>query len=177
MAVMTMTATRTRPCRECQRVSNDHADRSASPGAGADDAELELFKTGLRVQHGELLRLNKNGGIAMRLPLAAIESVEFLTRFDPFCLVFIVVGLGLGAVGYRVSESNLLTSFLYAGGIMLVGFGSLGMVMRVIEIRSPSGTIRIQCSDLIDEGEGFVCSLQQLIGGGRGVRGREGSPS
>ncbi len=157
-------------------MSNDYADPPVSARSGADDADLELFKTGLRVQQGELLRLNKNGGIAMRLPLAAIESVEFLTRFDPFCLVFIVVGLGLGAIGYRVSESNLLTSFLYAGGIMLVGFGSLGMVMRVIQVRSPSGIIRIQCHDLIDEGEGFVCSLQQLIGGGKGVR-REGPTS
>lgn len=158
-------------------MSNDYAGRSESAKAGTDDADLELLKTGLRVQQGELLRLNKNGGIAMRLPLAAIESVEFLTRFDPFCLVFIGVGLGLGAVGYRISESNLLTSFLYAGGIMLVGFGSLGMVMRVIEVQSPTGVVRIQCNDLIDEGEGFVCSLQQLIGDGKGVRGREGPPS
>ncbi|MBM4072396.1 MAG: hypothetical protein FJ271_26230 [Planctomycetes bacterium] len=153
-------------------MSNDYADRPASARTGTEDADLELFKTGLRVQNGELLRVNKNGGIAMRLPLSSIESVEFLSQFDPFCLVFICVGLGLGAVGYLVSESNLLTSFLYAGSIMLVGFGSLGMVMRVIRVQSPTGIIRIQCNDLIDEGEGFVCSLQQLIG--KGARGREG---
>jgi hypothetical protein len=154
-------------------MSNDYADHSVSARAG-DDADLELFKTGLRVQHGELLRLNKNGGIAMRLPLATIESVEYLSRFDPFCTIFIGLGLSLGAVGYLVSENNLLTSLLYAGGIMLVGFGSLGMVMRVIRVRSSSGTIRIQCIDLIDEGEGFVCSLQSLIGGVHGSPGREG---
>lgn len=145
-------------------MSNDFANRPLA-AASADEADLELFKTGLRVQQGELVRLNKNGGIAMRLPLASIDSVEYLTRFDPFCVVFIAVGLGLGAIGHFVSESNLLTSLLYAGGIMLVGFGSLGMVMRVIQVRSATGTIHIQCSDLTDEGEGFVCSLQSLIGG------------
>lgn len=136
--------------------------------AGMSDPVLELFKTGLRVQDGELQRVNAQGGITMRLPLGTIESVEFRTGFDPFCLVFITVGSGLGAVGYMVSENNLLTSLLYAAGILLVGFGLLGCVVRWVRVCAPAGTIHIQCNDLIDEGEGFVCSLQALIGGAKG---------
>lgn len=135
------------------------------PQAGLEgEAQLELFKTGLRVVDGELQQLNKEGGIVMRLPLRQIETVEFQSRLDPFCLVFIAVGIGLGAVGHYVSENNVLTALLYAAGIILVGFGLLGSVTRLIQIRSGAGGITIQCNDMVDEGEGFVCSLQGLIG-------------
>lgn len=135
------------------------------PPAGFEgEAQLELFKTGLRVVDGELQRLNKHGGIVMRLPLRKIESVEFHSRLDPFCLVFIAVGIGLGAVGHYVSENNVLTALLYAAGIILIGFGLLGGITRLIEIRSTAGCTTVQCNDMADEAEGFVCSLQPLIG-------------
>lgn len=138
---------------------------SRNPQAGLEsEAQLELFKTGLRVVDGELQRLNKLGGIVMRLPLRQIDMVEFQSRLDPFCLVFITVGIGLGAIGHYVSENNVLTALLYAAGIILVGFGLLGSITRLIQIRSSGCTTTIQCSDMVDEGEGFVCSLQALIG-------------
>lgn len=142
----------------------DSDDNGDSQAGLEGDALLELIKTGLRVVDGELQRVNSQGGIVMRLSLRQIEAVEFCSRFDPFCLVFVAVGIGLGAVGYFVSENNLLTALLYAAGIMLVGFGLLGSVTRLIVVHCPGGITTIQCNDMVDEGEGFVCSLQALIG-------------
>jgi hypothetical protein len=125
---------------------------------------LELAKTRLRVVSGELQRLNKSGGVMLRLPLHQIEAVEFRSFFDPVCIVFMAMGVGLGAIGYYVSESNILTSLLYVAGVLLFGFGLLGSVSPYFVIRSRGETIYIQFSDLGDEGQGFVSSLRHMIG-------------
>src|SRR3989442_179919 len=89
------------------------------------DDTLTLPKTGLRITNRELQRTGKNGAVSMRLPLDAIEAVEFRTGFDPACLFIALIGCGLGAIGYYVSENNVMTCLLYAAGVVLLGISLL----------------------------------------------------
>jgi len=132
------------------------------PGREFNDT-LSLPKTGLRISNGELQRTGKDGAITMRLPLDTIEGVEFRTGFDPACLFIALVGFGLGAIGYFVSENNILTSLLYAAGVVLLGITLLAARYTRIVVKARGEVIRIQCIDLVDEGEGFVSSLRQHI--------------
>ncbi|HMF19434.1 MAG TPA: hypothetical protein VKE98_19660 [Gemmataceae bacterium] len=127
------------------------------------DDTLVLPKTGLRIGNGELQRRSKNGGVTMRLPLNTIEDAEFRTGFDPACLIIALVGGGLGAVAYFVSENNILTSLLYAAGVVLLGLSLLAARYTRIVIKARGEVIHIQCIDLVDEGEGFVLSLRQHL--------------
>jgi hypothetical protein len=135
---------------------------SCEPGYEYGDT-LVLPKTGLRIGNGELQRRAKDGAVTMRLPLEALEEVEFRTGFDPACLFIALVGFGLGAIGYFVSENNILTCLLYAAGVVLLGISLLAARYTRIVIKARGEVIRIQCIDLVDEGEGFVLSLRQHL--------------
>ena len=74
-------------------------------GAFADESVvLALVKTRLRVRDGELQRLNSEGGVLLRVPLAELESFEIRTVVDPLAIVFIGVGAALGALTYFLWE-------------------------------------------------------------------------
>ncbi len=133
-----------------------------NPGNEYDDT-LTLPKTGLRITNGGLQRTSKHGAVTMRLPLEAIKSAAFHTGFDPACLEITLVGCGLGAIGYFVSENNVLTCLLYAAGVVLLGISLLAARYTRIVVKARGEVIRIPCIDLIDEGEGFILSLRQKI--------------
>jgi hypothetical protein len=77
--------------------------------------------------------------------------------------VFLAAGLGLGAIGYLVSENNILTTLLYVAAALLAVVALLACRSQRIIIRSTVGVIDIQCVDQSDEGEGFVNSLRVLL--------------
>lgn len=131
-----------------------------------DDEEpyLELIKTRLLVVGRELQRLNTDGGVLLRLPIDDIQRVEFKKFLEWPVLVFFGVGAALAAIGYYVSENNILSSILYVVTAFIVGFGLIGMFGRYIVVHSSSGVNTINCSDLDDEGEGFVTSLRRMMG-------------
>jgi hypothetical protein len=135
-----------------------------NPYESGEEATLELLKTKLRILGDELQRLNQDRGVLLRLPLASIESIDFARHFDPFSLVFVAVGAGLAAIGYLVSESNVLTCILYVAGAVLAGFGLLGTMSDRIHIRTRDGTTVVVCSDMRDECECFVTSVRHLLG-------------
>ncbi|OWK36376.1 hypothetical protein [Fimbriiglobus ruber] len=128
---------------------------------------LELTKTRLAVEDGELVRRNDAGGVTMRIPLDDIEAIEFRRPFNPFCGVFVALAGGFAAVGYYVSEYNLLTVFLYISAMLLGLFGLLSAREDTVVVMSRGEPIRISCPDPADEASGFVASLRGLIGGPR----------
>lgn len=129
----------------------------------SDGVTLELEKTHLQINNGELQRINKNGKVALRLPLTEVESVDFRRYFDPIGFVFSGIGLGLGAIGMFVSENNILTCLLYIAAVLVIGFAVIGSVAFHIIINTTDGETRVQCNDLPDEGWGFVTSMRYCL--------------
>ncbi len=129
----------------------------------AEVVVLELAKTRVRVVGAELQRLNKNGNVVLRLPIQSIQSVDYHSRFDPMSMVFAAIGCGLGAIGYLISENNVLTALLYSAAVLLVGGSILACQSQRIVIEAASGVIEIQNLDQPDEGKGFVYSLRGIL--------------
>lgn len=128
--------------------------------ASSDGVTLELEKTHLQLHNGELQRLNRKGSVTLRLPLTEVDSVDFRRYFDPIGFVFSAMGLGLGAIGMFVSESNILTCLLYIAAVLVIGFGVIGSASYHVIINTTDGETRVQCNDLPDEGWGFVTSVR-----------------
>jgi len=131
---------------------------------------LELVKTRLRVVNGELLRENRNGGFTMRLPLTAIESVDYRPSWESYSLLFFPAAIGLALLAALVAENNFLVVFLYVTAGVAGLIALTGLFGKVIVIRSRGNLTRIQCLDDADEGDGFVCSLRQMIEGNETCR-------
>ena len=135
--------------------------------AAGGDSVLELSKTRLRVRDGELQRRNAQGGVALRLPLADIEAIEWRYVFDPMCLVFMAMGSGVGAIGRFLVENNTFSGVLYVASVLMIGFGAIGLMGTYIVVQSGGKSFKIQCSDMNDEGEGFVASVEHMLRGAR----------
>ncbi len=135
---------------------------------------LELAMTKLQVAGGELVRLNSNGNVGMRLPLAQVKDVEFKTQFDPYSLVFAVSGLGIGAIAHFISVSDALTVLLYLLAVVLVGAAFLGCTSHRLYVTTAQGVTMILCADQADEGAGFADSLRAHLAARAGMPVREG---
>lgn len=128
-----------------------------------ESPDLELPKTRLLVFNGELQRLNQRDTVVLRLPLDSLRSIEYRRSFEPGMCIFLLVGVGLAAIGYFVSQNNIVTAALYAAAIILAGFSLLGTFGVKIIIVTDEGSNTIVCNDLNDEAEGFVRSVQHLL--------------
>jgi len=124
---------------------------------------LELSRTNLVVVDGELQRLNKHGGLVLRLPLSTVEAVEMRNYFDPFSLIFLGLGAGLAWIGYAVSENNILTIVLYVAALLLAGLAVFGCIGQHIIVQATTGVLKIHVADSAEEGAGFVASLNQIL--------------
>ena len=131
-------------------------------------ASLELRKTYLRVEEGELVRRNEAGGVVMRVPLDDLESVAYVREFNPFSFAILLVAGGIAAIGYFVSQYNVVTVLLYVLAMLLGVFGLFGLRGDVVLVRTRGEAVRIASPDQADEVAGFVASLKQLCGGGHG---------
>jgi len=130
-------------------------------------ARLELQRTRLRVEEGELVRRNEGGGIVTRVPLDDIEAVRYARDLSLFALVTWAFSAGLAAIGYFVSENNVVSVALYVLAILGAAFGMIGLLNDVLLVKTRGETIRIACLDPGDEVEGFAMSLKAMTGGGR----------
>jgi hypothetical protein len=119
----------------------------------------------LRVLEGVLEWRNEQGGVLLRLPLEAVESVVLRYRFEPGSIVILGLAAGLAWVGWAVSESNWLTTLLYVAAILLGAIGLFGVIDHIVVIRSWNQTLRISCKDAAEEAAGFVMGLQTTMQG------------
>jgi hypothetical protein len=128
---------------------------------------LELAKTRLSVEDGELLRRDDKGGIAMRIPLDDIESVRFSRpiSFSPILPWFLAACLI--ALGRYFSESNTLSVLLYTFGAFAVFVGLVTIRKDTIFIRTRGEEMAIDCVEVADECQGFVASLRSMCGSNR----------
>lgn len=129
---------------------------------------LGLAKTRLVVEDGELIRRDEAGGVMLRFPLDDVEAVEFVRPFNPFALVALGFGAGLGAIGYFVSDYNVVTVFLYVAGMASVLMSLMGMFNDVVLLRVRGEEIRIESPDVANDIRGFVASLRSMVGGRAG---------
>lgn len=130
-------------------------------------ARLELEQTRLRVEEGELIRRNKTGGIVTRVPLDDIEGVRYARDLSLFAVVTWLFSAGLAAIGYFVSENNVVSVALYVLSSLGAAFGLIGLLNDVLLVKTRGENIRIGCLDPGDEVAGFAASLKTMIGGGR----------
>lgn len=130
-------------------------------------ARLELEKTRLRVEEGELVRRNESGGIVTRVPLDDIESVRYARDLSLFAVVTWAFSAGLAAIGYFVSENNIVSVALYVLASLGAAFGLIGLMNDVLLVKTRGEDIRIACADPGDEVAGFALSLKTMTGGGR----------
>ncbi|MDB5313061.1 MAG: hypothetical protein JWO38_7263 [Gemmataceae bacterium] len=130
-------------------------------------ASLDLRQTRLRVEEGELVRRNESGGVVMRVPFDDVESVAYVRELNTFAVATILVAGGLVAIGYYVSEYNVVRVLLYVGAMLIGVFGLFALRGDVIEVRTRGESLRIPSPDPTDEVIGFVMSLKQLCGGRR----------
>jgi hypothetical protein len=131
-------------------------------------ATLELRQTRLRVEEGELVRRNETGGIIMRVPLDDIETVQFVRKLNALAFAALGVAAGMVAIGYFVSEYNVVTVLLYVAAMFLAVFSLIGVREDVFVVRSRGEDIRVSCPDPSDAVAGFAASLKPLVGGPRG---------
>ena len=128
-----------------------------------EDVLVELAKTQLRVRDDELQRVNANGGLLLRIPLADVESIELRATFDPLCFIFFGMGAGLAAVAFFIPEYVIATILLYVGAVGLAALACFGVIARYFVIRTRDGETTVYCSDSPDEGECFVLSVRQML--------------
>lgn len=124
---------------------------------------LELPSTRLFVVDTELQRLNRDGSPVFRLPLKAIQSIEYTSEFEPISLIWLVLSAGLSAIAAFVSENNIFATLLYVGALLFTFRTLLGFRSHHIVVRSTSNVTRILISDARLDGEAFVNSLRELL--------------
>ena len=127
-------------------------------------AALELRKTRLRVEEGELVRRNELGGAVMQVPLDDIESIIYSREISMFAIVMIVMAGGFASIGYFVSNYNVLNVILYVLAMLLCSFGVFGFRDDVIVLRTRGENFRITPPDQTDDVVGFVVSVKRLCG-------------
>jgi hypothetical protein len=130
-------------------------------------ARLELQQTRLRVEEGELVRRNVSGGIVTRVPLDDIEGVRYTRDLSLFAVVTWLFSAGLAAIGFFVSENNVVSVALYVLASLGAAFGLIGLLNDVLLVKTRGENIRIACSDPGDEVAGFAMSLKAMTGGGQ----------
>lgn len=130
-------------------------------------ARLELQQTRLRVEEGELVRRNQTGGIVTRVPLDDIEGVRYARDLSLFAVVTWMFSAGLAAIGYFVSENNVVSVALYVLASLGAAFGLIGLLNDVLLVKTRGENMRIACADPADEVAGFAMSLKAMTGGGR----------
>lgn len=125
--------------------------------------QLELAKTRLRIEDGNLVQLNANGNPIMHLPLAEVRSLRFRKVVEPMGLAILTLALLIFCVGHFVCEHNLLKSLLYLAAVLIAGFGLLGLLSDRIHVRTQDGEVWLHCVDDADAGEAFVLSAHRLL--------------
>lgn len=72
---------------------------------------------------------------------------------------------GLAALGYWVSEYNVVSVLLYVAALFLAAFGITMVRNDTLALTVRGKQVRIDCPDSADEVRGFATSLGRLIGG------------
>lgn len=129
----------------------------------ADDADLSLVKTRLRIHDDELQRINRDGGYLLRVPLDDISAIQMRTSFDPICLIFFAAAVAVAAIAYSFPDYAVIGIFLYLAAVALIALGCFGLLARRFQITMVDGETYVPCDDTPDEGECFVISVRRLL--------------
>lgn len=127
------------------------------------DADLVLASTRLQFVGQDLLRLNKDGTVVLRISLNSIRSLQAVVEFQPICLIFVLATAAIVAIGWYVSKSDWLSVLLYvlATGVGMLSLFGAFQVRLVITTRD--STVKVDCQENFGEVQGFVASLQQYL--------------
>jgi hypothetical protein len=128
--------------------------------------QLELTKTRLAVEDGELVRRSADDATVTRIPLDDLESCRYVRRFNPMSIAPLLLAIGLAALAYFVSEYNVVDVLLYTAALLVGAFAAFGLFEDIIEVRHRGESLRFECPDPTDEVRGFAVSLNRLLGRG-----------
>lgn len=136
---------------------SSHGPETESPKR---NTELELVKTRLCIVDGVLIRYTTNDTSSLRIPLSNLVSIEVYSRPSKFAATMLLVAIGVGCLGYYVSQYNVLTVLLYLMALTGVGLSLIGLFEDRMLVKTRTGSFPVDIQDSLEETKGFVATLQ-----------------
>ncbi|MBW3599712.1 MAG: hypothetical protein KY475_20880 [Planctomycetes bacterium] len=140
--------------------------------------KLELPKTMLRLHGGDLTKYVHPETIVGRFPLEQIADIRLERHTEYFGVIFAAIGAALAAVAkvYVPWEG-----WGWAAAVVCLALALLCALIvsgRKIVIETREGPVGYVVADAIEEAEGFVITLRQVLRtGGKGDNADEPSPA
>ncbi len=128
-----------------------------------NDVELELTKSGLVYCEETIVKHNKKGTVTGRHNIQDIKVIQIKKSIDNFALILAVILIFASTVCYLTIDQTSWKIGISLPLLLLACFFLMGAQTSSILIKTSGGEIMYNCSDQIEEGQGFCVSINEKI--------------
>ncbi len=125
--------------------------------------QLSLPETRLSFAGNELIRLSEDDDVLLRIPLAEVQELRIVKRFNAFGMALAGAGLAIGWIAFRIAESNVVTVLLSIVALLVILFGALTVFENRLCITTSNGPLWVSFDEADDVAEGFVASANRIL--------------